>query len=65
MLESIASFLETLGTAFTVATVKVGDNPPVPIISLNSIAQDALTLSKNLNNIVKGKDLLSKQVKTV
>jgi hypothetical protein len=37
----------------------------VPIVSLNNIAQDAQTLSKNLNNVVKGKDLLSKQVKTV
>lgn len=61
VLESVASFLNTLGVAFSVATDSMG----VPIVSLNNIAQDAQTLSKNLNNVVKGKDLLSKQVKTV
>lgn len=61
VLESIASFLNTLGIAFSVATDSMG----VPIVSLNNIAQDAQTLSKNLNNVVKGKDLLSKQVKTI
>jgi len=61
VLESVASFLNTLGVAFSVATDSMG----VPIVSLNNIAQDAQTLSKNLNNVIKGKDLLSKQVKTV
>jgi hypothetical protein len=36
-----------------------------PIISLNTIAQDAQTLSKNITNVVNSKDLLSKTVKTV
>ena len=64
VLIGISVFLNTLGDAFSLATAKVGDNN-VPIESLNSIAQTAKTLSKDINNIVKGKNLLSKQVKTV
>jgi len=64
VLIGIASFLNTLGDAFSLATAKVGDNS-VPIESLNSIAQTAKTVSKDINNIVTAGDLLSKQVKTV
>jgi hypothetical protein len=60
VLSSISTFLNTLGIAFSVATDSVG----APIISLNTIAQDAQTLSKNITNIVNSKDLLSKTVKT-
>jgi hypothetical protein len=61
VLSSISTFLNTLGIAFSVATDSVG----APIIALNTIAQDAQTLSKNLTNIINSKDLLSKTVKTV
>ena len=61
VLSSISTFLNTLGIAFSVATDSVG----APIVSLNTIAQDAQTLSKNLTNIVNSKNLLSKTVKTV
>lgn len=64
VLQRIATYLDSLGDVFSLATAKVGDNN-VPIESLNSIAQTTKTLSKDLNNVVKGKDLLSKQVKTV
>jgi hypothetical protein len=61
VLSSISTFLNTLGIAFSVATDSMG----APIISLNTIAQDAQTLSKNITNVVNSKDLLSKTVKTV
>ena len=61
VLSSISTFLNTLGIAFSVATDSVG----APIISLNTIAQDAQTLSKNITNVVNSKNLLSKIVKTV
>ena len=64
VLQSIATYLDSLGEAFQLATAKIGDET-APIISLNSVAQTTKTLSKDLNNIIKGKNLLSKQVKTV
>jgi len=36
-----------------------------PIASLSSIASDAEVLGKSIKNIVDGKNLLSKQVKTI
>ena len=64
ILQSIATYLDSLGEAFQLATAKIGDET-APIIALNSIAQTTKTLSKDLNNVIKGKNLLSKQVKTV
>ena len=61
VLGDIATFLGTLEIAFSTAI----DSNGAPIASLQSIDCDAGTLSKSIQNIVKGKDLLSKQVKTI
>jgi hypothetical protein len=61
VLGEISSFLLTLEVAFQSAT----DSTGTPIASLISIASDAGQLGKSISNIVKGKDLLSKQVKTI
>jgi len=61
VLENIAVFLQTLNIAFKTAT----DSNGASIVSLNTIASDAETLSNDLLNIVNGKNLLSKIVKTV
>lgn len=61
LLGEIATFLGTLNIAFQTAT----DTTGAPIASLSSIASDAEVLSKSIKNIVNGKNLLSKQVKTV
>jgi hypothetical protein len=61
VLGEIASFLGTLNIAFQTATDVTG----APIASLLSIASDAEVLGKSIKNIVDGKNLLSKQVKTI
>jgi len=61
VLSDIAVFLNTLNIAFKTAT----DSNGAPIVSLNSIADEAKTLSDDITNIVNNKNLLSKQVKTV
>lgn len=61
VLSDIAVFLQTLNIAFKTAV----DSNGAPIVSLQSIASDAETLSNDLLNIVNGKNLLSKTVKTV
>jgi hypothetical protein len=61
VLSDIATFLQTLNIAFKTAT----DSNGAPIVSLQSVASDAETLSNDLLNIVNSKNLLSKQVKTV
>lgn len=61
LLGEIASFLGTLNIAFQTATDATG----APIASLSAIACDAETLNKSILNIVNGKNLLSKQVKTI
>jgi hypothetical protein len=61
VLGDIAVFLQTLNIAFKTAT----DSNGAPIVSLQSIACDAETLSNDILNIVNAKNLLSKIVKTV
>jgi hypothetical protein len=61
VLGDIAVFLQTLNIAFKTAT----DSNGAPIVSLQSIACDAETLSNDILNIVNAKNLLSKTVKTV
>jgi len=61
VLGDIAVFLQTLNIAFKTAT----DSNGASIVSLQSIACDAETLSNDLLNIVNGKNLLSKTVKTI
>ena len=61
VLGNIAVFLQTLNIAFKTAT----DSNGAPIVALQAIASDAETLSNDLLNIVNGKNLLSKTVKTV
>lgn len=61
VLSNIATFLQTLSIAFKTAT----DSNGAPIVSLQSIAFEADTLSNDITNIVNNKNLLSKQVKTV
>ena len=61
VLGDIAVFLQTLNIAFQTAT----DSNGAPIVSLQSIACDAETLSNDLLNIINAKNLLSKTVKTV
>jgi hypothetical protein len=61
VLGDIAVFLQTLNIAFKSAV----DSNGAPIVSLQSIASDAETLSNDISNIVNGKNLLSKTVKTV
>ena len=61
VLGDIAVFLQTLNIAFQTAI----DSNGAPIVSLQSIACDAETLSNDLLNIINAKNLLSKTVKTV
>ena len=61
ILGDIAVFLQTLSIAFKTAT----DSNGAPIVALQTIASDAETVSNDLLNIVNGKNLLSKTVKTV
>jgi len=61
LLGELSSFLNTLNVAFQTAMDATG----APIVSLQSIANDAEQLSKSITNIVNGKNLLSKQVKTI
>jgi hypothetical protein len=61
VLSDIAVFLQTLNIAFKSAV----DSNGAPIVSLQSIASDAETLSNDILNIVNSKNLLSKTVKTV
>ena len=61
LLGELSVFLNTLNVAFQTAT----DSTSAPIVSLQSIANDAGQLGKSIDNIVKGKNLLSKQVKTI
>jgi hypothetical protein len=61
VLGDIAVFLQTLNIAFQTAI----DSNGAPIVSLQSIASDAETLSNDLLNIVNAKNLLSKTVKTI
>jgi hypothetical protein len=68
VLSEISTFLTTLSIAFKTATYTT-DTPigptQVPITSLNAISAEAETLSRDILNIVNGKNLLSKVVKTV
>ena len=61
VLFNIATFLQTLNIAFKTAV----DSNGAPIVSLQSISSDAETLSNDILNIVNGKNLLSKTVKTI
>jgi hypothetical protein len=61
VLSDIAVFLQTLNIAFQTAV----DSNGAPIVSLQSIASEAETLSNDILNIVNAKNLLSKTVKTV
>lgn len=61
VLSDIAIFLQTLNIAFKTAT----DSNGAPIVSLQSIASEANTLSNDILNIVNAKNLLSKTVKTI
>jgi hypothetical protein len=61
VLSDIATFLQTLNIAFKTAT----DSNGAPIVSLQSIAFEANTLSNDITNIVNNKNLLSKTVKTI
>jgi hypothetical protein len=61
VLGDIAVFLQTLNIAFKSSV----DSNGAPIVSLQAIASDAETLSNDILNIVNGKNLLSKTVKTV
>jgi hypothetical protein len=61
LLGELSVFLGTLDIAFQTAIDATG----APIVSLQAIACDAQTLSKSITNIVNGKNLLSKQVKTI
>jgi hypothetical protein len=61
VLGNITVFLQTLNITFKTAT----DSNGAPIVALQAIASDAETLSNDLLNIVNGKNLLSKTVKTV
>jgi len=61
VLKDISTFLDTLNIAFKTAI----DSNGAPIVSLNSIAESAKTLSDDIKNIVDGNNLLSKTVKTI
>jgi hypothetical protein len=61
VLGDIAIFLQTLSIAFKTST----DSNGAPIVALQTIASDAETISNDLLNIVNGRNLLSKTVKTV
>ena len=61
VLGEVASFLTGLGVYFQTATDSVG----APIASLQQAASKANQLGQSIQNIVDGKNLLSKQVKTI
>ena len=61
VLGEVSSFLSALGVYFQTAT----DSTGAPIASLQQASSKANQLGQSLQNIVNGKNLLSKQVKTV
>lgn len=61
LLGEVSSFLLALGVYFQTAT----DSTGAPIGSLQQAASKAKTLAQSMQNIVDGKNLLSKQVKTI
>jgi len=61
VLGEVASFLTGLGVYFQTATDSVG----APIASLQQAASKANQLGQSIQKIVDGKNLLSKQVKTI
>jgi hypothetical protein len=61
VLGEISSFLTALGVYFQAAS----DSTGTPIASLQQASSKANQLGQSLQNIVKGKNLLSKQVKTI
>jgi hypothetical protein len=61
LLGEVSSFLSALGVYFQTAT----DSTGAPIGSLQQAASKAKTLAQSMQNIVDGKNLLSKQVKTI
>lgn len=61
LLGEISSFMSALGVYFQTAT----DSTGAPIGSLQQAASKAKTLAQSIQNIVSGKNLLSKQVKTI
>jgi len=61
LLGEVSSFISALSTYFQTAT----DSTGAPIGSLQQAAGKAKTLAQSMQNIVDGKNLLSKQVKTI
>ena len=61
LLGEVSSFLLSLSVYFKTAA----DSTGAPIASLQQASSKAKTLGQSMQNIVNGKDLLSKQVKTV
>jgi hypothetical protein len=61
VLGEVSSFLLSLGVYFQTAT----DSTGAPIVSLQQASSKANQLGQSIQNIVNGKNLLSKQVKTV
>lgn len=61
LLGEVSSFLLSLSVYFKTAV----DSTGAPIASLQQASSKAKALGDSMQNIVKGKDLLSKQVKTV
>jgi len=61
LLGEVSSFLIALGVYFQTAVDSSGN----PIVSLQQASSKANQLGKSIQNVVKGNDLLSKQVKTV
>jgi hypothetical protein len=57
----VSSFLLALETYFASST----DSTGAPIAALQLASTKAKTLGQSMQNIVKGKNLLSKQVKTI
>jgi hypothetical protein len=61
VLGEVSSFLLSLGVYFQTAI----DSTGAPIASLQQASSKANQLGQSIQNIVNGKNLLSKQVKTV
>ena len=61
LLGEVSSFLLSLSVYFKTST----DSTGAPIVSLQQASSKAKTLGESMQNIVNGKDLLSKQVKTI
>ena len=61
VLGEVSSFLLSLGVYFQTAT----DSTGAPIVSLQQASSKANQLGQSIQNIVNGKNLLSKQVKTI